>query len=200
MSLKPGQNRLPSGLWAIASHFESEQQVADFVISASLASCWTWRRPQFSGELQHRALKKMVANKTTFCHGLSDWATAVGAAGVICGAQSLAPQVLRSLDNDLLIGASVHSMSEAESLSNDVDFFVFGPIYDTPSKRDFLSPRGLTQLSELQILQKPIVAIGGVQHPDQVRACYEHGAHAVAVLRAAHDPELMAELCAVAPS
>jgi len=40
----------------------------------------------------------------------------------------------------------------------------------------------------------PLIALGGVSTPAQVAQCAEAGAHGVAVLRAAQEPKLLAEM------
>ena len=198
MSCNPGQRAdLPEGVWAIASHANSLQQVDDFISSAETAACWCWRRPQLTGAQQQLSLKKLTAIKPVFTHGLFDWAAACSASGVICGVNSLPPSMALELHSDLFVGASVHSLAEAKvAIAAGVHFLLYGPVYDTPSKQDFLSARGLDALSEVAASGIPVVALGGIEEPAQVEALQHHGAHSVAVLRASRDASLMRELCA----
>src|SRR5262245_44292773 len=49
-----------------------------------------------------------------------------------------------------LIGASVHSEAEARhAVAGGADFLVFGPIHDTPSKRQYGKPQGLDALAQV---------------------------------------------------
>jgi thiamine-phosphate pyrophosphorylase len=104
--------------------------------------------------------------------------------GVHLRANSLAVSAVRRLAGaDRLIGISTHSLAEVRQAGRDgADYVVFGPIFDTPSKRQFGSPVGLEQLAEVcRLSAVPVFAIGGVTHglvPDLVRA----GVHGVAVI------------------
>lgn len=150
-----------------------------------------------NGSDQLRALQLLNQSKKVLTHGMADWAQASAAAGVICGANSLDPVRAKQLYPRLLIGASVHNSAEvSQAISEQVDFLVYGPVYDTPSKQSYLSARGLDKLAEVVATKTKVIAIGGVQTTDQVRQLKEVGVHAVAVLRAAHDFELMSELSA----
>src|SRR5262249_11638972 len=63
-----------------------------------------------------------------------------------------------------LIGVSTHSLDEIRTAeSGGADFVVFGPIYDTPSKREYGAPVGLENLAEVcQATRLPVLAIGGI--------------------------------------
>lgn len=106
--------------------------------------------------------------------------------GVHLRANSLPVSVARRLVGpDRLIGISTHSLAEVHAANRDgADYVVFGPIFDTPSKREFGSPVGLEQLAEVcRRSAVPVFAIGGVTRasvPDVLRA----GAHGVAVIGA----------------
>jgi thiamine-phosphate pyrophosphorylase len=93
--------------------------------------------------------------------------------------------VRRLVGADRLIGISTHSPAEVREANRDgADYVVFGPIFDTPSKRPFGSPVGLEQLAEVcRLSTVPVFAIGGItcaSVPDVRRA----GAHGVAVIGA----------------
>ena len=68
------------------------------------------------------------------------------------------------------------------------DFFVFSPVFDTPSKRGILAPSGVTGLGQALGLcgTVPVVALGGVG-PENVAACFRAGAHGIAAIRAFDD-------------
>jgi thiamine-phosphate pyrophosphorylase len=106
--------------------------------------------------------------------------------GVHLRANSLPIAAVRRLVGpDRLIGISTHSLAEVHAANRDgADYVVFGPIFDTPSKREFGSPVGLEQLAEVcRRSAVPVFAIGGVTRasvPDVLRA----GAHGVAVIGA----------------
>lgn len=122
-----------------------------------------------------------------------DVALAVGADGVHLPSESFAVVDARSLlGPDAAIGVSTHSIAEVRrAAAAGADFAVFGPIFDTPSKRDYGAPHGLAALrAAVDSSDLPIVAIGGIDHDNaaNVRAT---GCAGIAVIRAiltASDP------------
>jgi thiamine-phosphate pyrophosphorylase len=115
-----------------------------------------------------------------------DVALAVGADAVQRASTSLPVKDIRALvGGRLRIGASIHALPEGlEAEVNGADWLVFGPIYDTPSKRAFGPPQGLDQLARVAAAVRiPVIAIGGItaeRVPDVKRA----GARGVAVISA----------------
>jgi thiamine-phosphate pyrophosphorylase len=113
----------------------------------------------------------------------SDIAGAAGTNAVQLTAHSLPPDVVRQVHGeDFLIGVSTHSIDEARlARERKADFVLFGPIFDTPSKRSFGKPQGLDKLREVTIELGcfPVVAIGGIAI-ENVAACFEAGAAGVA--------------------
>jgi len=128
----------------------------------------------------------------------ADVARAAGADGVHLAVNSLAVRVVRrAFGPDFLIGVSTHSFAEAQ-LARDggADFAVFGPVFDTPSKRAYGVPLGLESLREAaqKLSPFPLIALGGITNenaPDALRA----GAFGVAAIRLFSEPE---RLCKVA--
>jgi thiamine-phosphate pyrophosphorylase len=122
-----------------------------------------------------------------------DVALAVEADGVHLPGGGLPPDVARRLlGTGRLLGVSTHSPAEAAAAgSGGADFAVFGPVYDTPSKRPYGAPLGLDALADAcRRARVPVLAIGGVTAAcvPEVRAA---GAAGVAVIRAlleAEDP------------
>jgi thiamine-phosphate pyrophosphorylase len=117
----------------------------------------------------------------------ADVALAVGADGVQRTSTSLPVADLRAVgDKRLLIGASVHSLAEARAAQDDgADWVVFGPVYDTPSKRAFGSPQGLHALERVTAaVRVPVIAIGGitVERVKPVRAAGAAGVAAIAAI------------------
>src|SRR5262249_57089967 len=109
------------------------------------------------GEVTHRYGARLLINDR------ADVALAVGADGVQRTHQSLPVAALRRVvPPPALIGASVHSVAEAQA-ATEADFLVYGPVYDTPSKRRYGPPQGLTALAELAAATAlPVIAIGGI--------------------------------------
>jgi thiamine-phosphate pyrophosphorylase len=84
-----------------------------------------------------------------------------------------------------LIGISTHSTEEVQRANQDgADYIVFGPIFDTPSKRSFGHPLGLDLLAAVcRESTVPILAIGGITL-ERVHDVRRAGAHGVAVIGA----------------
>jgi thiamine-phosphate pyrophosphorylase len=131
-------------------------------------------------ELTRRRGARLVLNDR------ADVALAVGADGVQRTHASLPTVALRRIGaSSFLIGASVHSEQEArEAAADGADFVVFGPIYDTPSKRRYGRPQGLAALGRVAAsVDRPVIGIGGVT-PERVRDVVAEGAAGVAVISA----------------
>jgi thiamine-phosphate pyrophosphorylase len=115
-----------------------------------------------------------------------DIALATGADGVHLPASGLPPEVARRLlPPGSLVGQSTHSREEARQAAEEgVDYVVFGPVYDTPSKRPFGPPRGLRDLETVAGRTGcPVIAIGGVTAA-RIPELREAGAAGIAVIRA----------------
>jgi thiamine-phosphate pyrophosphorylase len=95
-----------------------------------------------------------------------DLALAVDADGVHLSTASIPIESARVLlGPQKLLAASTHSLEEAqEAERNGADFVVFGPVYFTPSKAPYGSPRGLAALKKtVEKISLPIYAIGGIK-------------------------------------
>ena len=114
----------------------------------------------------------------------ADIAVLAGAHGVHLSEGSVSAAEIRATFPDLLVGASVHGLERARAAAADgADFVVFGPVFDTPSKRDFGEPQGLFALTEVVTqVGVPVVAIGGIG-PGEVASCLAAGARGVAAIR-----------------
>ena len=112
-----------------------------------------------------------------------DVALAAGADGVHLTSASLPPQVVRAVCGpEFLIGASTHSLETARaSRDGGADFAVFGPVFETESKRAYGPPQGLSKLQEVasELQAFPVVAIGGVTL-DNAESCFAAGASGIA--------------------
>ena len=129
-----------------------------------------------------------------FINGRDDVALAVEADGLQRGHDAAPVSVLKSRAPGLMIGASVHNLEEARTAERDgANFIVFGPVYDTPSKRSYGPPQGLGALaSVVRVVSVPVFAIGGIT-PDRVAAVRVAGVHGVAVISAILGAERPAE-------
>jgi thiamine-phosphate pyrophosphorylase len=116
----------------------------------------------------------------------ADIARAAGCDGVQLTARSLTASVVRrAFGPDFVVGVSTHTLAEARAARDGgADFAVFGPIFDTPSKRQYGPPLGLDALREAAraLAPFPLVAVGGVGEEnagDVLRA----GARGLAAIR-----------------
>lgn len=115
-----------------------------------------------------------------------DIALAVDAAGVHLPTASFSPaDARRLLGTQRVIGVSAHSLDEARAAAAaGVDFVVFGPVFDTPSKRRYGPPLGLHCLrAVVEAVGVPVYAIGGMT-PERVAGVRGTGAYGVAAIAA----------------
>src|SRR5689334_25279397 len=107
--------------------------------------------------LSARSLYELVVRAVSITRGSKtrlmvndrvDVARAAGADGVHLTARSLPADVVRKICGpDFLIGVSTHTLDEARAAqAAGADFVVFGPIFETESKRAFGEPQGLDKL------------------------------------------------------
>jgi thiamine-phosphate diphosphorylase len=187
---------VPQGIWAVASDLQSVDQAEQWCRSAAPAAAFTARRtagsdPQVLQIL--RALKR--ASSWLACHGRADLAQTVGANAVIAGVRSLPVASYRRSFPGLLVGASTHTMAEAEAaIGAGAHFLFYGPVWDTPEKSGILQPRGVENLKAVVALGVPVIAIGGIESATQVQQVQSAGVHGAAVLRAARNAHTMQEL------
>jgi thiamine-phosphate pyrophosphorylase len=117
-----------------------------------------------------------------FVNDRVDVARAVDADGVQLGASTLPVDVARTLlPPGALVGESTHALDEVRDTR--ADFVVFGPIYDTPSKRAYGPPQGNRVYDALAAAPVPLIAIGGIE-PAAAARLRAAGVHGVAVIRA----------------
>ena len=149
-----------------------------------------------------RALRVVTRDTGTslFINDRVDIARAVDADGVHLARTSLAPADVAALDTHatLRIAVSTHTRAEVDVAARSRDrnvapiaFAVFGPVFDTPSKRSYGAARGLDELRDACATNLPVLALGGVD-VNTARACVRAGARGVACIRAvmsAADPE-----------
>ncbi|MGA4729138.1 thiamine phosphate synthase [Micromonospora taraxaci] len=94
-----------------------------------------------------------------------------------------------------VVGRSCHNQAELDRLTTE-HYATVSPVHPTKTKPGYgppLGPDGLRRL--IDISPVPILALGGVEAPEQVTACVQAGASGVAVLGAlmrARDPGAVA--------
>jgi thiamine-phosphate pyrophosphorylase len=125
----------------------------------------------------------------------ADVARAAGCDGVHLTTRSLeTSDVRRAFGEEFLIGVSAHGLGEARAASEGgADFAVFGPVFDTPSKRAYGPPVGLEALRETAraLTPFPLVALGGVGE-ENLSELFEAGASGVAAIRLFADGQKLA--------
>jgi thiamine-phosphate pyrophosphorylase len=94
----------------------------------------------------------------------ADIAESAGA-GVHLRADSLTVDVVRAaFGTDMLVGVSTHTPAElSEAEESGADFAVFGPVFETASKKQYGEPVGIEALRKVTThLTIPVLALGGV--------------------------------------
>lgn len=112
----------------------------------------------------------------------ADVALAAGAAGVHLPSDAPAVSAVRRVTVEgFLLGVSCHSLEEVSRAEQDgADFAVFGPVFDTASKRPYGPPRGVRSLQEAcRAARIPVLALGGVTLANAA-ACLDSGAAGIA--------------------
>ena len=162
-------------------------------LAAAAGAHWVQIREKDLGAKELLALVKQAMAHITakvIVNDRLDVALAAGAAGVHLGCES-APvaEVSRwcragNAPAEFLIGVSCHSLDDArEAEGAGASYVFFGPVFETPSKRLFGPPQGISRLTEVcRRVQIPVIAIGGV---DQKNAadCLRAGATGIAAIR-----------------
>ena len=156
--------------------------------------------------LSARALYELVVRAVSITRGSKtrlmvndrvDVARAAGADGVQLTARSLPADVVRmTCGPDFLIGVSTHSREEAQvARDGGADFVVFGPVFETESKRGFGAPQGLDRLRAVTraLEDFPVLAIGGITL-ENIPECLSAGARGVAGISLFNTPEIYLKL------
>ena len=116
----------------------------------------------------------------------ADIALAVGASGTHFGQDDMPVAIGRKiLSTETIIGASARTEEKIlEAITEGADYIGFGPIYQTSSKPDAETPKGLERLQRMcEIAKCPVIAIGGITLQTAAEVIYA-GAHGIAVISA----------------
>ena len=155
-------------------------------------------RPSVLYELAARAAGITKGSATRLLvNDRSDVAAAAGADGVHLTTNSLPAEVVRrTFGADFVIGVSTHSLAEASlARRGGADFVVFGPVFETASKKEFGEAQGLGKLARVcaDLAPFPVLALGGVTQ-DNAADCLRAGARGVAAIRMFDGPERLGEM------
>lgn len=149
-------------------------------------------------ELASRAASITHATTTRLLiNDRADVALAAGADGVHLTTHSVPVEVVRrAFGPEFVIGSSTHSVAEAVDASNGgADFIVFGPVFETLSKRGYGEPVGIDALAEVvsRLPGFPVLALGGIEL-DNVAGCARTGATGVAAITMFNDPDRLIDI------
>ncbi|MEN3333643.1 MAG: thiamine-phosphate pyrophosphorylase [Blastocatellia bacterium] len=94
-----------------------------------------------------------------------------------------ADAIRRAFGAHMLIGASTHNLAEARAAASEgADFIVFGPVFETESKKAYGSPVGLAALQEVaEQMTIPVIALGGIK-PNNFHHTLAAGAAGIAAI------------------
>ena len=115
-----------------------------------------------------------------------DVAQAVDAEGVHLGQRDFPiPDARHLVLPEVVIGATCTTAEQAQRAEDEgADYIGFGPVFETRSKRNPKTVKGLQGLRRAaEAVSIPVIAIGGITH-DRVRPILDAGAHGIAVLSA----------------
>jgi len=132
---------------------------------------------QIHGMTRDRAVPLIINDRV-------DMAVALDLDGVHLRASSLPVSVVRRvLGRHRLIGVSAHSVTEVQQAGDDgADYVILGPIFETPSKREFGDPLGLAVLADAcRHSSLPVFAIGGIMR-ERIQLARGAGAFGVAMI------------------
>ena len=137
-------------------------------------------------ELTHAAVSLTRGSVTrVLVNDRGDIAAGAGAHGVHLTRKSIdAATTRKTFGSEFLIGVSTHSVDEARTAKKGgADFVVFGPVFETTSKREYGPPVGLQQLAGVtsEFANFPVLALGGIT-VDNAALCMSAGASGVAAI------------------
>jgi thiamine-phosphate pyrophosphorylase len=121
----------------------------------------------------------------------TDIALAVGADGVHLPESGISPSIPKKLRPSLMVGVSVHHIDRAlQAEQEGADYVLFGPLFNTPSKKAYGPPQGLEILEKIACsVSIPVLAVGGIT-PRDVKRCLAAGAYGVSAISAFSHQEI----------
>jgi len=176
-------------LYSITDRTQLQGSVVSFVECAARAGVdWVQIREKDLSDTELYELARECAARISsmstllLVNGRPDIARAAGAHGVHLPSCSLSPaSVRRIVPREFLVGVSCHDLAEVQCAEGEgADFAVFGPVFDTPSKRRFGPPVGVSELARAcGAVSIPVLALGGVTI-ENASSCMDAGAGGLA--------------------
>jgi thiamine-phosphate pyrophosphorylase len=158
-------------LLLVTDRRQARRPIVEVVAQALTAGCrWVSVREKDLDEDEQIAIVRMILpvarrhGARVTLHGEAGLAAASGADGVHLPAGSDPVAARRALGTGKLIGASIHTATEAETLDPEMlDYALAGPAFETPSKPGYGPEIGRIGLAEIARASRvPILAIGGL--------------------------------------
>lgn len=130
------------------------------------------------------------ANSLLFINERFDITLATGADGTHFPENSCPLKAVKAAVPGSLAGKSTHSLESAlRAEAEGADYLIFGPVFETLSKKQYGPPMGLEKLEKVcRNVSIPVYAIGGIT-PENTRPCIDHGAYGIAALSIFHARE-----------
>jgi len=160
-------------------------------------------------QLTARVLFELVERATYLTRGTNtrvlvndrtDVAVGAGADGVHLTTQSLdAAMIRKTFGKEVLIGSSTHSLAEARfAQEQGADFIVFGPVFETQSKKSFGPPAGLEKFADVarELRDFPVLALGGISVAN-AQDCFAAGAQGIAGISLFSNPQTLRQTATV---
>lgn len=138
-----------------------------------------WNRSTFA---LAESVKNLCGSILFVVNDRADYARLLNA-GLHVGQDDLAPELVRPLIGDAMLGFSTHNNAQVEAArSQPIDYLAFGPVFGTASKDRPDATTGIEELTAARALTDlPLVAIGGITRAN-ASICWKAGADSVAVI------------------
>ena len=177
-------------LLLVTDRHQARRPLAAIVAAALGAGCrWISVREKDLPEDEQIVLVRQLLPRTRaagaclLVHGEASLARLAGADGVHLPAGADPAAARKLLGSKILIGASIHTVSEAEAIDPAViDYVLAGPAFETASKPGYgpeIGRKGLSQIA--RAARVPVLAIGGI-NATRVAELLAAGAAGVAVM------------------
>ena len=127
------------------------------------------------------AVAETASNTIMLINDRADIAACAGAGVHLTTRSMTADTVRRAFGPSMPIGVSTHSLEEAqEAEQKGADFIVFGPVFQTESKKVYGPPVGTKALGEVAArVSIPVLALGGINRSN-LRVPLDYGAAGIA--------------------